>query len=108
MRQLMSGPEYRQALQTVDAGYADLAYFLENERRTTHRWLETGPPNTIARLLQLMMAKGWKLQHVERAIHRWVKEQEELLEQQRKQEQEADEQRRRARSKAPAKRRAAN
>lgn len=52
---LMSGDEYQATLTKLGITYSDLARFLNTERRTTHRWLDNGPIDSVARLLQALM-----------------------------------------------------
>lgn len=52
---IMTKADFRLAMFETEARYDTLAGFYHSDRRTGHRWQQDGPPNPVARFLELLL-----------------------------------------------------
>lgn len=68
-RQIMTGEGLSLSLVALEAKYSDVSAFCFSDRRTGHRWIKEGPPNTLSRGVQLLRTLGLTLQDAEFLIN---------------------------------------
>lgn len=69
---ILDRDDFALALVSLDTDYSRFSNFYNSDRRTGHRWLQKGPSDFVARLIQLCLSLGLTLEQARYLIDQGV------------------------------------